>query len=297
MTARRSFATRSALLAQGAGAALLFAILRLMPVAWASGIAGFLAGHIGPRLGISRRARRNLRHALPELDAAAIERVIAGMWDNLGRVAAEYAHLDKYRAYEEGGRIEVVGGERLRAIAATGKPAIFFSGHFGNWEMASLALTQAGLPVTAIYRAANNPFVDRLINRIRRPLGTSLVPKGAAGARDVVAALRQGCHLATLVDQKANDGIAVPFFGRDAMTPAAPARLALRFDCVLVPVRVERLPHARFRITIETPFPPERSGDRVRDTLATMCRINAILERWIRAQPDHWFWLHNRWPD
>ena len=268
-----------------------------MPLAWASGAAGALACRIGPALAVSRRARRNLRRAMPELDEAAIERIIRGMWDNLGRVAAEYAHLDGYHAYRHSGRIEVVGAEHVREIAADGKPAIFFSGHFGNWEVAPLALTQAGLAVTGVYRAANNPLVDRLINRARRPIGTRLAAKGADGARDMLAALRQGRHLAILVDQKANDGIAVPFFGRDAMTAPAVARLALRFGCALVPVRVDRLPRARFRITVEPPFPAERSGDKRRDTLATMTTINRKLESWIRARPEHWFWLHNRWPD
>ena len=297
MVTRGSLWRRAGLAVEWAGAALLLGLLRMMPVVWASGMAGFLARQIGPRLGISERARRNLRRALPELGAAAVDRVIAGMWDNLGRVVAEYAHLDKYRPYTEGGRIEVVGAEYVRAAAASGNPAVFFSGHFGNWEVAPLVLTHAGLPVTEIYRAANNPFVDRLINRARRPVGTELAAKGAAGAREMIAALTRGRHLAVLVDQKANDGIAVPFFGRDAMTPAAPARLALRFDCALVPVRVERLPRACFRISVEPPLLPERSGDRARDTLATMRKVNAVLERWIRAQPDHWLWLHNRWPD
>jgi len=100
-----------------------------------------------------------------------------------------------------------------------------------------------------------------------------------------------------LVDQKMNDGIPVPFFGRDAMTAPALARLALRFDCAVVPVRVDRLARARFRITAEPPLPLPRSGERARDTAALMRSVNAVLERWIRERPDHWLWLHRRWPD
>jgi KDO2-lipid IV(A) lauroyltransferase len=100
-----------------------------------------------------------------------------------------------------------------------------------------------------------------------------------------------------LVDQKLNDGIAVPFFGRDAMTAPALARLALRFGSPVLPVRVERLPRARFRVVVEPPIRYQRSGDAARDTLALMTQVNQVLERWIRAKPDHWFWLHRRWPD
>ncbi len=282
---------------EGGAAWLLFGICRLLPVAGVSAIAGALARAVGPRLGISRRARQNLRRALPDLDDARIEAVVRGMWDNLGRVAAEYAHLGEYRVYDEGGRIEMVGAENIRRYGAPGARAIFFSGHFGNWEVATLAVTQAGLGVAEIYRAANNPIVDGIINYARSVVGIELVPKGTVAARRALAALKQGRHIAMLVDQKMNDGIPVPFFGRDAMTAPALAKFALHFDCAVVPVRVDRLPHARFRITAEPPLSYRRTGDASRDELALMTQVNQVLERWIRERPDHWFWLHRRWPE
>jgi len=282
---------------EGAAAWTLFGFCRLLPVAWASGLGGALARAVGPHVGISRRARRNLRRALPELDEARADEVIRGMWDNLGRVAAEYAHLGKYRVYEAGGRIDMVGAENIRRYGATGERAIFFSGHFGNWEVATLAVTQAGLSVAEIYRAANNPIVDGIINYARSVVGSELVPKGTVAARHALVALKRGRHIAMLVDQKMNDGIPVPFFGRDAMTAPALAKFALHFKCAVVPVRVDRLPHARFRITAEPPLSYERTGDAARDELALMTQVNQVLERWIREKPDHWFWLHRRWPE
>jgi Kdo2-lipid IVA lauroyltransferase/acyltransferase len=284
-------------LIEGAGAVLLYAGFRLLPVAAASALGGWLARSVGPHLAVSRRALRNLRRALPELGEAEAERAIRGMWDNLGRVIAEYPHLGKYRPYERGGRIEMVGAENIRAQAAPGKRAIFFSGHFGNWEVATLAVTQAGLDVVEMYRAANNPIVDQLINHSRSVVGSELAAKGSAGARRMLAAMRSGRHIAMLVDQKKNDGIAVPFFGRDAMTEHSIAVFALRFDCAVVPVRVDRLPQARFRITAEPPLEVARSGDGDGDVRTLMRQINQVLERWIRERPDHWFWLHRRWPD
>lgn len=282
---------------EGGGAWLLFGISRLLPPAWASGIAGSLARTLGPRLAISRRARQNLRRALPDLGDERVEQAIRGMWNNLGRVAAEYAHLGRYRVYEEGGGIEMVGAENIRRYGATGARAIFFSGHFGNWEVATLAVTQAGLGVVEIYRAANNPIVDGIINYARSVVGSELVPKGTVAARRALVALKQGRHIAMLVDQKMNDGIPVPFFGRDAMTAPALAKFALHFGCAVVPVRVDRLPRARFRITAEPPLSYQRTGDAARDTLALMTQVNQVLERWIRDKPDHWFWLHRRWPE
>jgi len=297
VASRRPLVRRLLDAAEGGGAWLLFGCCRLLPLVWASAIAGALARTIGPRLGISRRARQNLRLALPDLADTQVEPIISGMWDNLGRVAAEYAHLDSYRVYEPGGRIEMVGAENIRRYGAPGERAIFFSGHFGNWEVATLAMTQAGLGVAAIYRAANNPIVDGIINYARSVLGSELVPKGTVAARRALAALKGGRHIAMLVDQKMNDGIPVPFFDRDAMTAPALAKFALHFDCAVVPVRVDRLPHARFRITAEPPLAYQRTGEAARDELALMTQVNQVLERWIRERPDHWFWLHRRWPE
>jgi Kdo2-lipid IVA lauroyltransferase/acyltransferase len=284
-------------LVEGVGAVLLYAGFRLLPVEAASALGGWLARSIGPHLAISRRALRHLRRALPEIGEAEAQRIVAGMWDNLGRVIAEYPHLAKYRAYERGGRLEIVGAEHIRDQAVPGRRAIFFSGHFGNWEVATLAVAQAGLEVVEMYRAANNPIVDQLITHSRSVVGSELAAKGSAGARRMLAAMKSGRHIALLVDQKKNDGIAVPFFGRDAMTEQSLAVFALRFDCVVVPVRVDRLARAHFRITAEAPLAWRRSGDDAADALALMIQVNQVLERWIRERPDHWFWLHRRWPD
>ena len=291
------FGRRLLHLAEGAGALAIYAVFRLLPLDAASALGGFLARSLGPRGAFSRRARRNLQRAIPELSADEVERVLLGMWDNLGRVVAEYPHLGKYQVYAHGGRVEICGAENIRDQAAAGKRAIFFSGHFGNWEVATLAVTQAGLDVVEMYRAANNPFVDALINHSRRVVGSELAAKGSGGARRMLAAMKGERHIAMLVDQKSNDGIPVPFFGRDAMTAPSLAVFALRFDCAVVPVRVDRLEGARFRITAEPPLDLPRTGDTEADTRAIMTRVNQVLERWIRERPDHWFWLHRRWPD
>jgi KDO2-lipid IV(A) lauroyltransferase len=284
-------------LVEGAGAVLLYALFWLLPLDAASALGGLLARSVGPKLAISRRALRNLHRAMPEISEADGWRIVRGMWDNLGRVVAEYPHLGKYRAYAEDGRIEMHGAETVRAQNAPSKRAIFFSGHFGNWEAATLAVTQAGLEVVAMYRAANNPIVDRLINHSRAVIGSELAAKGSSGARRMLAAMKGERHIAMLIDQKTNNGIPVPFFGRDAMTAPSLAVFARRYDCAVVPVRVDRLAGARFRITAEPPLDLPRTGDDDADTLAVMTTVNQVLERWIRERPDHWFWLHRRWSD
>src|SRR6266436_7997221 len=281
---------------QAWGAAICFGAFGLLSLDWASAIGGWLARHVGPFLGISKRARLNLRRALPELSEIEIERVITGMWDNLGRVAAEYPHLREIRVFEAGGRVETHGFEHMDRAVAAGRRTIIFSGHIANWEIGLLAAVQYGISVAQIYRAANNPLVDRMITRFRGDAG-ELIPKGTVAARRAIAVLRRGAHLTMLADQKMNDGIPVPFFGRPAMTASALAALALRFECDVLPARVERLDGARFRLTIFPPLPLPRSGEPHADAAALVAQVNATLEGWIRDRPEQWLWVHRRWPD
>jgi KDO2-lipid IV(A) lauroyltransferase len=283
---------------EGASAWLMFKLFGLLPLDASSALGGLVAQSIGPHLGATKRARINLRRALPTLSDGETRRVIRRMWNNVGRVVAEYAHLGEIDAFAPDSRIELVGAEMLQKKEATKKRYIFFSAHYGNWEIATIAAVQAGYSLTAIYRAINNPIVDRLIKQARDKNGSELIPKGAIAARGAVGALLEGRSLCLLVDQKMNDGIPVPFFGRDAMTAPALARLALRYECICIPIRVVRTRGANFRLFCEPPLPVPRSGDVEADTMALMSDVNATVERWVRERPDQWFgWLHRRWPD
>ena len=274
---------------------MLFGILPFDAASW---LGGCVAETIGPRLGVTKRARLNLRRAMPALTDGDIERIVHGMWNNIGRVVAEYAHLDEFDVAEPNKRIEGVGVEVFRQGPPPGQRFIFFSAHYGNWEIATVVASLAGYAITGIYRAINNPIVDRLIMDARTRTGSELIPKGAIAAKGAVGALLQGRSLCLLVDQKMNDGIAVPFFGRDAMTAPALARLALRYDCVCVPVRVVRTKGAHFRLMAEPALPLPKTGDVEADTMTLMTAVNATVERWVRERPDQWFgWLHRRWPD
>jgi KDO2-lipid IV(A) lauroyltransferase len=277
-------------------AALLAVGFGVLPIDCASALGGALGRAIGPCLGLSNVARRNLRRAFPERDEAEIARIVRGMWDNLGRVAAEFPHLRKIRLFERGGRVEMSGREHVERALASGRPMILFSGHLANWEIAALAPAQYGFAAAQIYRAARNPLIERRLARLRGAHG-ELIPKGRLAARRAVAVLAGGGHLTLLADQKMNDGIAVPFFGRPAMTAPALAHLALRFGCAVLPVRVERLKGARFRLTVHPPLPLPRAAERHEGAAILMAAVNATLEAWIRERPEQWLWVHRRWPD
>jgi Kdo2-lipid IVA lauroyltransferase/acyltransferase len=273
-------------------------VARALGPAAASNLGGHVARTIGPWLPVSRVARANLSRALPELDARARRRVLLGVWENLGRTVAEMPHIGALRRTADGPGWECEDDTELRALRDRGGPAILFSGHLANWEIGLPVAASFGLAVSWFYRAASNPAADVAIQEMRREAMGAEVPmfaKGSVGAREALAHLRRSGLLGMLVDQKLNEGLAVPFFGRPAMTTPALAQFALRFRCPVIPVYPVRLGPARFRVICEPPMALPDTNDRAADVYALSLAMNATLERWIREQPECWLWVHRRW--
>ncbi len=268
----------------------LFFIFRNLPLAFASAVGAFLAQAIGPCLSAHKTAYDNLTAAFPDLSTEKKNVILFKMWMNLGRVAAELAHLSNKALIK---RIKITGAENLPVPE---KPAFMFSGHVGNWELLALVAQKHGRPVTGVYREANNLIVDDFIANIRRKHYYNLIPKGRQGAVKIVRAIKNNEAISMLVDQKMNDGIVVPFFGRDAMTAPAIAELALRYNAPIIPARVIRTRGANFKTIIYPPLEYEKTGDKERDVYNIMLSVNKMLEEWIREYPEQWFWVHKRWP-
>jgi len=268
----------------------IFAIFRILPLAVASSLGGFFARAIGKFMSANKTARKNLAEVFPEKSAAGREEIITKMWDNLGRTAAELAHLNNPKILQS---IKVIGAENL---PAHGKPAFMFSGHLANWELLACVAQKYGRITTAVYREANNKLVDKIITKIRAPRYINLIPKGRQGAVKIARAIKNNEAIAMLVDQKMNDGISVPFFWREAMTAPAIAELALRYNAPIIPARVVRTGGANFEVTIYPPIIYEKTDDTAKDVQTIMLTINQILEGWIRECPEQWFWVHKRWP-
>ena len=270
-----------------------YSLLRCLGLQGSRHFLGRITGTLGPLLAKSKSAYGNLEKIFPQLSQKQRREIVKGMWQNLGYVVAEYAHLEKIHLLPHP-NIRVEGLEHLLALKEDGKPGLIFTGHLGNWELVSLLCTQVGVPTAQVYRAANNPLVNRLIRRVQSVSGAHLIPRGAEGGRRSIEALRRGEHLILLVDQKMNNGISVPFFGHEAMTAPGLARLAERFSCPVLPIQVAREGMDGFVITCHPPlaFDPGASAPH----RAFMARVHGHLERWITAHPDQWLWLHNRWP-
>lgn len=279
-------------------AALLWLALHLfrrLGIERASALGGFLGRWLGPLLVARNRiARRNIEAAFPGIGRRRRAAIMAGMWDNLGRIVGELPHIHDLEA--GGARVEVAAAVDLDDAGARRFPAIFFGAHFGNFDVATRLAARHRFALTMVHRRASNPFAERIIAAWRAKRGGSWAPKGREGARALLAALAGEGAIAILADQKFNEGMAVPFFGRDAMTAPAIAELALDHRLPLYPVRVVRLPRAHFQVTVFPALEIAPCGDRQADIRAILAAINRLFEDWIRERPDHWLWIHRRWP-
>ncbi len=260
-----------------------------------------MASDVGAKLSIilfskSKRnqiARKNISYAMPELSANQIDCILTEMWDNLGRNFAELPHINKLSSEHIQKLVEISG---INNISTTKKAALYFTAHLGNWEIAPKVFFDLGNPVNIVYRQANNPGLEKIIQKIRSKYVINTLPKGPDGSREVIKQLRQGNPIGMLVDQKMNDGVKIDFFGHMAMTAPAIARLAIKYQCPIIPVRVVRHNKHKFKVIVLPHMEIPDTNNRDNDIIEAMTKINLVLEEWIRDTPGQWIWMHNRWP-
>ncbi len=261
----------------------------------ASNALGWLFRKIGPLLSQHKTVLRNLRLAFPDKTEAEREKIALASWDSVGRTAGELPHLPKINPYN-GNRVEVIGAEYLDQVENADRGAVIVSGHFANFEVMAAVICNRPVDCLITYRALNNPHIDRRLNKVRHDYGIGvLTPKGL-GTRELMRALSQNRAVALMNDQKFNQGLAVPFFGHDAMTAPGPSRLALKYGVPIVPITTRRTGPARFRVEIHKPYLPQSTGDTDADVRTSVEQITAFIQAEVEANPEQWFWQHRRWP-
>lgn len=268
---------------------IFYGIFKIMPVDMASSLGGKLVRLIGPRLSMHKRITAHLTLAFPDKSEAEHKAIARNTWENIGRVVGEYPHLATIGKE----RCEIVGLDAFHKATKDKGQFILFSAHLANWEAIALGLFHsAGLEFSSVYRAPNNPYVAKWLDRYESTDGgLSALPKTRSGGMQLIRALRGGRSMAIMIDQKYNEGLPVPFFGHDAMTSPSFVELAQKYDLPLIPVQFERLEGARFRLTLHAPITTKG-----REPADVMHEANQMLEDWIRQHPEEWLWLHRRWP-
>jgi len=257
---------------------------------------------IGRRLREDRIGRENLKAAFPEKSPEEIEQILSGVWDNLGRIGAEFAHLDHIWDYdaehpEKPSRVEFSQRtkELFDGLRDDGKPALFFACHLGNWELPALAAVAHGLDAAILFRRPNIESADRAIEKIRAVKMGTLIPAGSDAPLRLAQALQNGQHVAMLVDQYLTNGVEVTFFGRKTTANPMLARLRRQVDCPIHGTRIIRLPNNRFRAELSEEVKPAFDASGQIDVQGTMQAITNVIEDWVREYPEQWLWLHRRW--
>jgi Kdo2-lipid IVA lauroyltransferase/acyltransferase len=264
--------------------------------------AGSVMRTLGPRLKEHRIGRANLAAAFPEKSPADIEAILRDVWDNLGRVAAEFAHIDRLEMLEPDPHdlgdmlytAEVY--DRFRHLRDDGKPALIFAAHLANWELPALVASKYRLDTTVLYRRPNIGAISDAIIQIRKGSMGTLVSTGLDAPLKLSRVLEAGGHVAMLVDQHYVNGVDVTFFGRRCKANPFIARLARHIECPIHGTRVVRLPDRhRFRIDLTDTIEPQRDAEGKIDVEGTMQVITSVVEGWVREHPEQWLWVHRRW--
>lgn len=265
-------------------------------------IGGAFMRRIGPLFRENKIARDQLTAAFPEKTRAEIEKILTGTWDNLGRMGAEFAHLDRLWDFDpdhpkQDGRIQLndVDIERFRTLLYDGKPALIFAAHLANWELPAICAATYKLDSAVLYRRPNIKRLNDWITETRSATMGELISTGLEAPMKISQALERGAHVGMLVDQYYVRGVEVTFFGRKTRANPLIARLAQHFDCPIHGTRIIRLPNNRFRAELTEEIKPARDAEGKVDIAGTMQQIINVIEGWVREYPEQWLWQHRRW--
>jgi|SRR3984885_2483077 KDO2-lipid IV(A) lauroyltransferase len=264
--------------------------------------AGALMRRIGPLLPEHKVGRENLRVAFPQKTDEEIEKILAGVWDNLGRIAVEFTHLDEFCIADFGRQTPDVITYTLETkirydtMAASGHAILGFAAHLANWELPAVVAKTLGTNAGILYRRPNITSVSDMIVEMREPLMGHLIPNGLAAPVQMARLAQSGAHVGMLVDQHYTKGVDVIFFGRRCKANPLIAQLARQTGCPIHGLRVIRNPDGNsFAAEITEAIEPPRDADGEVDVAGTMQAITSVVERWVRETPEQWLWLHRRW--
>jgi KDO2-lipid IV(A) lauroyltransferase len=273
----------------------LVGIFRMLPLERATRLAHVLFSLMGSRSSKHNRVMGNLHVAFPDKSRRECNRLARDIFGHAGVAFAEIVHLANIWK-ERDRRLEFVVSEEIRFLRERGRPAVLVTAHVGAWTLTGFNAEHFGFPVSIVYWAESNPYVRDIMLRLRSALPVRLLPQEGS-LRSLIHELSQGASVGLGSDGRLDAGEMIPFFGHDMATNTVPARLALRFDCELIPTRAQRLPGGRYRITMYAPVRPDDPAASVAEQAANMtAKLNVQFEQWIRETPGEWLCMRRRWP-
>ena len=270
----------------------IFSIFKILGLKISSFVGGKLFQFIGPIFRSKKLIQKNIMRAFPSIDHKNLNKITSSMWNNYGRVFAEYMFIKNFRHQKINRNIIIVGNEILEDIKKNNQKVVFISGHFSNFELMAMEIEKAGINLAAIYRPLNNIFLNVLMEKIRKNyICKNQIKKGIGGIKDLLKLNKEGYSTALMIDQRVSEGIKSVFFNDEAYTTTIPAQLVKKFKIPIVPIFIERINGVKFKMTVHKPI-SFSDRDSTEDITVT---LNKVLEKMILKNPKHWIWSHNRW--
>ena len=274
-----------------------FLVFKIIGLKLSSDLGEIIGKYFGPLFRKRTIAKKNILIAFPNFNEKSINEMIDRMWKNIGRIFGEYIHINKFSIIDNSKKkIVFTNRNDVEILKKNNKPIVFFSGHFANFELMAKCLQELGFNIGAIYRPLNNIFLNPIMEFIRKKYICPIqIEKGSNGTKKLIKHISNNNPLALMVDQRLSSSIRVPFFDQPATTTITPAQLAIKYDALLVPVFLKRLEKTNFEFFIEEPLITNRTNDYDKDIFNITQIMNIKIEEFIKRDPAHWLWSHDRW--
>ena len=271
---------------------IFFALFKILGPNNSSDLGGKLFEKIGHIFRPKKLIHSNIKRAIPNINSKNLKKITKLMWNNYGRIFAEYIFIKEFRFGKLSSNIKIEGQEIINEIIKLDKQVVFISGHLSNFELMAMHLEKSGVKLSAIYRPLNNIFLNPIMEYIRKKyICKNQIKKGIGGLKKLINYKKKNYSTALMIDQRVSEGIQSNFFNAKAFTTTIPAQLIKKFNIPVVPIYIERTDKISFKIIIHKPvnFPENHSIQSITDEL------NIILEKMILNKPEYWIWSHNRW--
>jgi KDO2-lipid IV(A) lauroyltransferase len=274
-----------------------FLVFKIIGLKLSSDLGEIIGKYFGPLFRKRTIAKKNILIAFPDFNEKSINEMIDSMWKNIGRIFGEYIHINKFSIIDNNNKkIIFTNRNNVEILKKNNNPIVFFSGHFANFELMAKCLRELGFNIGAIYRPLNNIFLNPIMEFIRKKYICPIqIEKGSNGTKKLIRHISTNNPLALMVDQRLSSSIRVPFFDQPATTTITPAQLAIKYDALLVPVFLKRLEKTNFEFFIEEPLITNRTNDYDKDIFNITQIMNIKIEEFIKRDPAHWLWSHDRW--
>jgi len=271
---------------------IFFFLFKILGLSISSALGGKLFEKIGPLFRSKKLIHSNIKKAFPDISLDHLNRITKMMWNNYGRVFAEYMFIKKFREDRSNKNIIIEGQEILEDIKKKNKSVVFISGHLSNFELMAMHIEKSGIKLSAIYRPLNNIFLNKIMERIRKKyICKYQIKKGIGGMKKLMQLKKLNYSTALMIDQRVSQGIRSDFFNQKALTTTIPAQLVKKFKIPIVPIFIERINNINFKIVIKNPI----TFDNEETTKTITDKLNLVLEKMISYKPELWIWSHNRW--